>query len=231
LVAVVEFEKIQKDNIPDLIIKQIKSLVEQGVFKPGDRLPSERKLSKMLGVSRVPLREALKTLEFIGVIEVNRGLSYSIKGIGTARLLEHLDRVASKSCDMLEELKEFRIAIEGQALILACQRRDEEDLRMMYEAVERLSHCMEQGRQDLEGAIETSIDFHSAIMKATKNEFFAAIYSYINDIIRAGRERSMSVPDRYYRAVGEHRRLYEAIKDRDSERAIMVMTQHLNAIY
>ncbi|HHY16387.1 MAG TPA: FadR family transcriptional regulator [Firmicutes bacterium] len=226
-----KFERIQKENIPDAIIRQIQSLVKRGVFKPGDQLPSERELSKMFGVSRVPIREALKALEFVGVIELNRGLSYSIKGIGKAELLEHLDRIADKRSDILDDLKEFRIALETQAVILACQRHDEDDLRMMNEAIEHLSRSVAKESPDSNNVIEGSIDFHSAIMRASKNELFGSFYNYITDIIKAGRKRSMDVPERYHRAVNDHKKIYEAIKERNSDKAVDIMTQHLSDIY
>ncbi len=225
------FKKIQKENIPDVIIKQIRHLIKEGVIKPGDQLPSERELSKMFGVSRVPVREALKALELVGVIEVNRGLSYSVKGIEKAELLEYLDQIAEKRDDILEDLKEFRIALETQAGVLACQRRDEDDLKVMEKAIEHLSRSVSKKILDSNGIIAGSIDFHSAIMRASKNKLFANLYSHISDIIRAGRERSMNNPERYHRAVNEHRRIYEAIRDRNADEAVDLIIKHLSDIY
>ncbi len=125
-----DFVKVEKTSISDNIIEQIQTMIESGILNPGDKLPSERELSEKLGVSRVPIREALKILQFINVIEVQQGNNYTIKGMGRARLLDLFEEVSNKGYDnILEDLKEIRITIETKAVKLACERRTEEDLK------------------------------------------------------------------------------------------------------
>lgn len=225
-----KFIKLEKQNLSDQIIAQIKSMVETGAYKPGDKLPSERDLSQLLGVSRLPLREALKTLEFIGVLETKPKNGMTVKGLGRAKVLELLDESCFDS-DILDDLKVARLALEIKAVELACTKRTESDLQGMADAIEAMAK--EYDSKSQRKAIDASLAFHMAILKASRNKVLLALYLYINDfgLFREGRVRSFSIPGRLAAAIREHKEIYEAIKNRDANLAVEQMQFHLNTSY
>lgn len=217
------FKRINKESLSDQIIQQIKEMIEKGILKPEDRLPSERDLALKLGVSRLPLREALKTLQFINVLEVRPGEGYVVKGLDTIKLLDILDEACEPAQDTLNDLKEIRITLEMKAVELACTRRTEKDLARLLSAIED----MEKNIDSEDKEISASIDFHNAIMKASHNKLFVAILACFSDIINEGRAKSWLVKDRYRKAIEEHKIIYEAIKKRDVKAAMECMEIHL----
>jgi GntR family transcriptional repressor for pyruvate dehydrogenase complex len=222
------FKKLNKENLSDQIIAQIKELIAQGVFKPGDMLPSERELAVKLGVSRLPLREALKTLQFINVIEAKPGSGYIIKSLKVANLLEVLDEACEPGQNILNDLKEIRMTIEVKAVELACLRKTERDLERMREAIEEMEREI---KQEPEEVIEGSIKFHNAILKASHNKLFIAILAYFSDVLNEGRKRSLMIKNRYQVAIEEHQRIYQAIEAGDVETATNTMKIHLETSY
>jgi GntR family transcriptional repressor for pyruvate dehydrogenase complex len=222
------FKKLNKENLSDQIISQIKELIAQGIFKPGDMLPSERELAIKLGVSRLPLREALKTLQFISVIEAKPGSGYMIKDLKVANLLEVLDEACEPGQDILNDLKEMRITIEVKAVELACCRKTERDLEKMREAIEEMEIAIED---EPERVIEGSIKFHNAVLKASHNKLFVAILAYFSDVLNEGRKRSLKIKNRYKIAIEEHKRIYQAIEAGDVDTATNLMKIHLETSY
>ncbi len=223
-----EFKKVNKESLSDQIIQQIKEMIEKGILKPDDRLPAERELAVKLGVSRIPLREALKTLQFINVLEIRPGEGYVVKGLETVKLLDILDVVCEPEQDVLDDLKEMRMTLELKAVELACLRRTEKDLGRMVSAIENMGKNMDTDHKEM---IQASIDFHNAIMKASHNKLFVSILAWFSDIINEGREKSGTIENRYKKAIEEHRAIYNAIKNRDCDTALSYMKTHLETIY
>lgn len=223
--------KVKKEHIHQNIINQIKAMIENGDLNAGDRLPPERELSEILGVSRVPVREALKILQFIKVIEVKQGSYYSVKGIGRANLLDLLDGVSNKKYEnILEDLKEIRVCIETCAVKFACERRTEKDLNKMLSCIKEMEEAVDEKESEPK-VIRSSMKFHDYIMLATHNELFSVIFSYINDLMMEGRIKTLTVPNRYKKAISEHIELYEAIKERSPEKAISIIENHIRTSY
>lgn len=223
-----DFRKVNKENISDQIIFQIKELIAKGIFKPGDMLPSERELAVKLGVSRLPLREALKTLQFINVIESKPGSGYIVKDLKVVNLLDVLDEASEPGQNILNDLKEIRMTIEVKAVELACFRKTERDLERMREAIKEMENEI---KHDPEKLIEGSIKFHNAILKASHNKLFIAILAYFSDVINEGRKQSLQIKNRYNIAIEEHKGIYQAIEGGDVENATKLMKIHLETSY
>ena len=223
-----EFKRVNKENLSDQIIQQIKEMIEKGVLKPEDKLPSERELALRLGVSRLPLREALKTLQFINVLEVRPAEGYVVKGLETIKLLEILDIACEPGQDTLNDLIEIRMTLELKAVEFACFRRTEKDLNRMASAIEDMERSIDSDSQKV---IQASIDFHNAIMKASHNKLFVSILACFSDIINEGRKKTLVIKNRYKKAIEEHKMIYDAVLKRDTETAMFHMKKHLETAY
>lgn len=223
-----EFKKVSKENLSDQIIFQIKELIAKGVFKPGDALPPEKELTQKLGVSRFPLREALKTLHFINVFEAKSGGGYVVKGLEVANLLDILDEACESQQNILNDLKETRVTIEVKAVELACAKKTEKDLQRMREAIAEMENEI---NRDTEKLIAGSIKFHNAILKASHNKIFVAIMAYFSDVVNEGRKKTLELRGRYKIAIEEHKQIYLAIEAGDVDTATQLMKNHLETSY
>lgn len=224
--ALGKFEKISRKNLSDQIVRQIKAMIESGLISPGERLPSERELSQLLNVSRLPLREALKSLQQINVLEV-RQTGYFVRGLESSNLLDFFNNALSNH-NLLAELLEARIVLELGAVELACMHRTEEDIRKMQESLNRMDLMIQTGSRDV---IEYSMEFHNDIAAASGNNLFIAIMACMSSVLYEGRKKSLEIDNRYTLAVEEHKNILQAIINRDAEAAKRLMRIHLDTAY
>ena len=223
-------------KLSDRIYEQLKKLVSNGEFPDNAKLPTEMALSKLFGVSRPVIREALGRLRDEGII-------YSRQGSGSfvmPRPEAVLRFTPISSIADIDKCFEFRAEIEGSVAKLAAMHRHEEALREIKGALDTLNKSIETtGR--LEGMADSR--FHLAICKATKNSFFILLYesirSHIEFSINLGEDlnRNLSLirPAERLKRIqrsklvqDEHTAIYEAIRDRDPERAQAAMVAHIN---
>lgn len=163
-------------QVADDIYKMITS---DGIFKPGEQLPSENILSSQLGISRATLREAIRILASQGILEVYRGkgtfISKDIKALG-AFGLESMERIRVH----LKDLYETRLIFEPEIAALACRRATDEELKNIF----KIGHEVEEFI--LKGMDRTEIDqkFHEAIVEASHNEFLKQLLPLINKCVQ-----------------------------------------------
>jgi GntR family transcriptional regulator, transcriptional repressor for pyruvate dehydrogenase complex len=207
------------------VIDNIRKLVLNGKLKVGEKLPSERDLAEMYGVSRVPVREALKTLEFLGIVQTVRGDGVYIQNIQTKDLLENVEfAILDDENDMLAELFEARIAIEVKAAQLAALRRNDEELGEMLEALLDMERDLMLKRD----ASISSYKFHLAIIKASHNRVLYRIHDNLSDMLKLSRQKSLRVKGHSEVALGFHKQILNEIRDKNPEAAGVLMAEHLN---
>ncbi len=186
-------------------------------------LPSERELAEIFDVSRVPIREALKVLEFVGVVQNVHGKGVFVKKITANDIIDNIDVVMMNSNHALLDLFEVREGIEIQAVYLAAERRTDEDLVKIEAALD------EMGRKDDAdtGFMESTMDFHSAVIAASHNMALVDINRYLIDWLRYLRNHFMKGNRTSEQAVSDHRELFDLIKAKDSAAASQKMREHL----
>jgi GntR family transcriptional repressor for pyruvate dehydrogenase complex len=222
-----KFQKLNKQNYSDQIINQIKDMIERGELKPGDKLPPERELAVKWGVSRLPIREALKTLQFIKVLEGKQGEGYIIRSLDNVRLLDLIEET-SEFGKIMEDYKEVRLILEVKAAELACVRRNERDLQKIALAIEEMEKELQHDPDD--GGVRGSLLFHDAVLKASHNKLIQSIYYFYNEIVYEGRLRAKKIPGGYMQSLQEHKAIYEAIRDKDIKTASEQMRRHIDMV-
>ena len=220
------FKKLNKQNYSDQIIEQIKNMIERGELKPGDKLPSERELAVKWGVSRLPIREALKTLQFIKVLEGKQGEGYIVRSLDNVRLLDLIEET-SEFGKIMEDYKEVRLILEVKAVEFACTRRNERDLQKMALALEEMEKELQD---DPESGVRGSLLFHDAVLKGSHNKLIQSIYYFYNEIVYEGRLRAKEIPGGYKESLQAHKAIYEAIRDRDIIAATNLMKNHIENV-
>jgi DNA-binding FadR family transcriptional regulator len=203
-----------------------KAQLMAGDLRPGDRLLPERDLAQRLGVSRASLREAMRSLALLGVVEIRPGQGAFIRKPDLGILQDFFSIVLSMHPALYEQVLEARIAIECHAIRLACQAARPEDLRSVETALERIDPTL--GDPDL-GA-EADFEFHSAIVAASRNEMLAFIHEAIAALLKRSHHerREAVVHDPGFLAIlgADHRRLYEALRTGNPDVAEVILRDH-----
>lgn len=217
----------QNDNLYSKIVDDIRLSIRNGDLKVGDKLLPERELAIHYDVSRVPVREALKILEFLGVIEQVRGKGVFIKKIEMKQVLSHIDFMIKDPEAALVDLFEAREAIETQAVYLAAIRHTEEDLALLQEAVIEMQINIELGKE----VEKASVKFHTAVIAASHNQVLITINDLLSDLLSLSRQYSLKDPKRHTIALNYHRNIFIAIRDKDPEKAKALMYEHLTTAH
>lgn len=219
--------KIKPTTVTEQIVDQIRSMIAKGVFKPGDTLPTEKEFSELLGVGRSSVREALRTLQAIGIIEKTHG--------NTARFSQTCANCAAQYFNLpnildnfsLLDLSEARETIEVSLAALAVKNADNEQIEKIGKMQEQLEAAIESG--NLEGVIDIDFEFHKAIADSSGNPFLAQMLMMLHDLIVAGNEQTLTA-ENVVIACADHRKIYQSLKDRDMVGIKTAMKKHMDDI-
>jgi GntR family transcriptional repressor for pyruvate dehydrogenase complex len=223
------FKPIRSKRTFEEISGRIKELIFEGVLKPGDRLPSEIELAKMLGVGRQSVREALRLLELSGFLSVQRG----VKG---GPVVE--DTIFNKMGSLflsafkfkkisIEDLTKARIEIEKSVLLYAIENADAEDLKRLRGNLRKAKNTLRRGRP----AFEENIEFHRLLAKSSKNHVFILVMESILAVLSDFRSRVNEVGLDRSRAVTLcHEKILKALQDKRKEEALQILDNHLKEV-
>ena len=217
-------EPVRKISVVHSAISKIKELIDGGHFKYGEKLPSERILAKLLGISLPSLREALRALSILGIVEMRPGSgTYLRSGLSdwssdAFSLLFHLSR------PLHLDLFEARMGIEGIIVELAAKKRTDEDLRRMDLALERMRSQV----RDKKRYIQHELEFHQAIVQAAKNVVLQDFMEKMYKVFFESRKRTVEqLKDVYRESYLEHHEIYRHIKTGDAKNAKKAMVANL----
>ncbi|MCK8824785.1 FadR/GntR family transcriptional regulator [Fuchsiella alkaliacetigena] len=222
-----KFNPVNDKKIYQQIIEQIKKMIYNGDLKKGAKLPSERKLTKELNVSRSSLREAFSALEMIGLIECRPGEGTFIKEKVSDNFLEPLSLLFMVEEDVNEDLIELRKMLEVSGVKLAASRATEEDLQRIKNSIRQ----MEVNKGDVQKSGIADRDFHYAVAMATQNtlvsKFLNSISEAIDIYFANAMQRIVNNESRNEEFIAQHRHIYKALVNRDQELAETTMLEHL----
>lgn len=191
--------------------KLIDHLVRSGEVNPGDRLPSERDLAEALGVGRSVVREALKALSFIGLIEVRQGDGTYLKRADSALLPRVIEWGLLLGERRVVDLVEARHPIEVTIARLAAERRDERTLAELRAVLD----TMHRSTADPEGWVDADLAFHAILARAADNAVLADVASSILSLLRVWFSRVLTSGSDREPAYREHLAIFEAIERGD----------------
>lgn len=218
-------KKVSKNTVATQVINQLTDLIRSGQLQPGDRLPSEREMSEQLGVSRPPLRESLRALEYAGVIETRYGDGIYVKSTdfptGANPLFSNILNQYS-----LEEMIEMRQIVEKAAIELAVERATGEDI----EAIREIQANSKKALNNKEEFVECDFAFHSALAEAARNSL---LFKTVKTMRKMMAEFNRDLLDsRTFRAnvVRQHAAILEALEMRNTMQAVAAMDSHLDNV-
>jgi GntR family transcriptional regulator, transcriptional repressor for pyruvate dehydrogenase complex len=221
------YKTIQSSRLYEQIVKQIEESIEKGTLKAGDQLPAERELALQFGVSRTAVREAMKALREKGMIEAypGRGTFITSESLNSIRIT--FDRMLKADVhDGTTHLVEVREILEPEIAALAASRADAECLEQLREAV----NIMEGAKRDPAQYIEGDLDFHLALAEAAANPLILSLIDSIVGLLREQRMSIFKVEGGPERGQYHHKRILEAIENRDPLGAREAMRAHLRQV-
>lgn len=206
-----QMEDYQYLPLRDVVFRTLRQAILRGELKPGERL-MEIRLANQLGVSRTPIREAIRMLELDGlVIMVPR------KGAQVAQITEK----------DLNDVLEVRLGLEELAVKLACERITEEELRSLYQASRSFEKLIEPETDDLQKLAQADVDFHDVIYQATNNERLIQLLNNLREQMYRYRIEYLKDVKSRRSLVEEHDALYERVKKRDLAGAQKMIREHI----
>ena len=214
-----DFEVIRKNKVYEEVAKQIERLILKKL-KPGDKLPSERELAEMLQVSRSSIRDAIRSLELVGVVEPRQGAGTIVREPSGASKVSPFASALERRREQVTELLDFRKMLEPPLAARAATRASEEDILKRQEEKQVTG----------EAAIAEDAEFHYSIALASGNSVVLKVIDTLMDLLRDTRERSLQVEGRSQKSLAGHRRILSAIKHHDAEAAKAAMRRHIEDV-
>ncbi len=220
------FAVISRSTLPEEIANRMLKQIKEQELRPGDKLPPERDLARMMDVSRPVVREALRALALMRVVDIRQGDGTYITSLEPRQLVSHLDFVFSKDSVALVQLVEARRVIEAGNVRLAALRVTDHELT----EIEELVGSLEASLDDPDRFSELDIALHVAVCAAADNFLLLQFMNILSTLGRASRERTGGLRAMREAALHDHRRLLEALRARDPDGAGQAMLDHLDHV-
>jgi GntR family transcriptional regulator, transcriptional repressor for pyruvate dehydrogenase complex len=199
----------------------------EGRIRNGDRLLPERELALQMGVSRPIVREALRALSIMGVVEIRERVGTVVRQPDVSVLGDVFAFSLAQAPDAIDDVRQARIALECQAIRLACQRATTADIERMREALDQIEATM----GDATGGGRADHDFHQALVRASKSDTLIQLYAALATLLqRSHRDRrqvaGIDTAEMKRAVVDDHRRLLEVVIAGDEDAADQALRRH-----
>jgi GntR family transcriptional repressor for pyruvate dehydrogenase complex len=218
---------VEKKRAYEDIVQQVVTLIEGGKLKRGDQLPSERELTEAFKVSRTTVREAIRTLESMQLLQCLQGNGTYILASSEEALIRPLAAALfDNDKDNIRDLFYVRKVIEPHIAQLAAENATPQEIQKIEGILRRHRECIEHGKS----YAETNSLFHRSVARASKNSVIERLFLAMIDLLRRSPETDLSAGDPLRRAMISlegHQRVISAIKSGDADAAKESMLQHI----
>lgn len=214
-------------TVVENVLHQIRNAISAGRFRSGDRLPSEFELMKELNVSRNSLREAMKILSAIGIVEIRRGDGTYICSEIKPSFIDSVAYSVLLESSSAEELIEFRQTLDEDVLHLAVRRATEEDIRQLQEYVNQMRAKFNDG--EIGAAAKFDYQFHQYMAKCTRNRLLERMVLGVYNLFERSIEKNIRTEELFASADQHHQAMLDCIKQRDESKVEEVIAQSLSS--
>lgn len=222
------FLPVKPKKISEEIVKQLRGLIFSGKLQPGEKLPPERELAKSLNVSRPPLREALNSLQGMGIIEIQQGNRSFVRPITTRSIYDPLVSYSKESPLNILQVFEVRKYLDIGAVSLAAERATPKQIMKLEKLVGQLEDDLKKGRL---GA-KPDLDFHMEIVRITGNHVYHHLVSTVYDILqeeyRIAWGGIFNNPESKTVLLEQHKKIVSAIKMNNPQEGRRSAREHLD---
>jgi len=211
---------IRRVNLTSQVMESVKDYIVTNDLPPGARLPSEKELTVKLKVSRNILREALKSLEAVGLIEIKVGDGMYVSDFDYSNVVTHISFALSRNTQEFEHFIEARLITEVAAMELVAERLTDEDLRNLEECNDRLAQA-----ETIEEAAEIDFEFHRELLAIARNPVISEFGSFLVQFFKQGSH--MVDGDAKFRTARGHMEILDALRARDAALLKETMRKHI----
>jgi len=217
---------LNRTLVPQSAARLIQDMIQSGELAAGDKIPSQREFSMKLGISRASLREALLTLETLGLIKTEAGRGTFVAARGSATNSGMAPWRYSDSYSVFDVFQ-TRIMLEGNIAALAAGRLTGNQLQAMEAATKQMEVCW--AKQDLLANVEADLEFHAIIASACSNSMMRSLYQVVREQLTETQRQPIPItePARMKASIAEHRKIIAALRDNDPVRARQEMESHV----
>jgi GntR family transcriptional regulator, transcriptional repressor for pyruvate dehydrogenase complex len=222
---------INKNAASDQIVEYIEERIIKGELKSGDKLPSERVFAESLGVSRIPLREALRSLSQLGLVETKHGQGTFIRDANSSFLTRKLATYMYSTETSVFEILQFRQILESECAKLAATlatKEELEDIIYYKNKAEEAESSIRNGNYEEFSIMD--IKFHTAIVKASHNMLFLNLFNAIHKTLRVQQIWSLSESNEIYDYIAFHRSICSAIENKNPDEAYNSSRNHIISV-
>lgn len=220
-----DFAAVRRNKVYEDVARQIERLILKKL-RPGDKLPSERELAELLSVSRSSIRDAIRSLELMGMVEPRQGAGTIVCEITSNSLANPLANALKRKEELMGELLDFRKILEPPLAARAATHASADEISEMESILKRQKEKLQVG----ESTIPEDSEFHYAVAMASGNSVVLKVLDILMDLLRDTRERSLQVEGRPQKSLAAHVRILEAIKRHDAEAAKAAMRRHVEDV-
>jgi GntR family transcriptional repressor for pyruvate dehydrogenase complex len=219
-IGITKLEPVRRVNLTSQVMESVKSYISDNGLVSGTRLPTEKELMANLGVSRNILREALKSLEAVGLIEIRPGDGMYVSDFDYSSVLTHMSFALSRSKQELANLVHARLVIEVGALDRAVERITDDDVRRLEANLAAI-----EAAQSIEEQAELDLEFHKEVLAIADNPILSEFGRFLGRFFLSA--KSIHDAESARRTVSGHAKLIAALKSRDAETAKTAMREHI----
>lgn len=222
---------IGKNAVSDQIVEYIEQCIIKGELKSGDKLPSERVFAETLGVSRIPLREALRSLSQLGLVETKHGQGTFIRDANNSFLTRKLATYMYSSETSVFEILQFRQILESECAKIAAtsaSKEELEEIKYYKNKAEEAEISIRNG--NYEEFSDMDIKFHTAIVKASHNLLFLNLFNAIHKTLKIQQIWSLSESNEIYDYIAFHRLICDAIENKNPDEAYNSSRNHIISV-
>ena len=220
-----DFDVIRRNKVYEEVAQQIERLILKKL-RPGDKLPSERELAELLRVSRSSIRDAIRGLELMGLVEPRQGAGTIVREPSAELLANPFANALKRRRELVSELLDFRKMLEPPLAARAATHASSDEISEMEEILRRQEQKQDQG----DAAVAEDAEFHYSIALASGNSVVLKVLDILMDLLRETRERSLQVDGRAQKSLAGHRRILTAIKRHDADAAKSAMRRHIEDV-
>ncbi len=221
------FPTLRHEALYQRIANHVRELIESQQLHPGERLPAERDLARMLGVSRVPIREAMRTLAAQGLVEIRRGQGMFVASSSVEATVEGLTHALLKQRDLLAELFAVRRLLEPASAQWAAARADAEAIASLRQLIADMDAAGAADPPDYDTIGNRDTRLHVEIASSSENRVLVRIMQALQDLHMEQLETSLRYRDRVHETLKDHKRIVQAIAAGDPVEARSAMIDHL----
>jgi GntR family transcriptional regulator, transcriptional repressor for pyruvate dehydrogenase complex len=213
---------VRAANKVEQAVAAVKEYIMGGDLKPGQKLPPETEMARRIGVSKFSMREALRVLEAQGVVEITQGRRTRVSAPSAKPSTEILSLALRRSKSSLLDLVEARECLESAIVRLAALRAEPVHIERMRKSIE----AIDRNRGDLGRCINEDLEFHNALVMASRNIVFEWMLAPLAVLLKESRRETILTAG-VERVLDGHRSILNAVEARDPDKAVECMRLHL----